>query len=160
MSHKNLLSIGMAESDGEGHGFFAQNRLVKVCAGLDGFTLSSESDKASILRALKESASSFPPEFISYQILPCLASALKFGGTSAATIVPLVLQFGKSVAPDDYGLVTAAPLVKLFVSADCGTRIALLDSLPDFAEKLDKKTVVDKIWPNLQTGFTDTVAVI
>ncbi|KAG2063069.1 hypothetical protein BDR04DRAFT_1146361 [Suillus decipiens] len=125
------------------------SRMEKGMDFLHKIDSSSESDKASILRALKESASSFPPEFISYQILPCLASALKFGGTSAATIVPLVLQFGKSVAPDDYGLVTAAPLVKLFVSADCGTRIALLDSLPDFAEKLDKKTVVDKIWPNL-----------
>lgn len=160
MSPKDLLNIGMAESDGEGHGFFVQNRLVKVCAGLDGFTLSSESDKASLLRTLKESASSFPPEFVSYRILPCLASALEFGGASAATIVPLVLQFGKNVAPDDYGSVIVAPLVKLFASADRGTRIALLDSLPDFAEKLDKKTVVDKIWPNLQTGFTDTVAVI
>ncbi|KAG2142740.1 uncharacterized protein EDB93DRAFT_601216 [Suillus bovinus] len=160
MSPKTLLDIGMAESDGEGHGFFVHNRLVKVCAGLDGFTLSSESDKASLLRTLKESASSFPPEFISYRILPCLASALEFGGASAATIVPLVLQFGKNVAPDDYSSIIVAPLVKLFASADRGTRIALLDSLPDFAEKLDKKTVVDKIWPNLQTGFTDTVAVI
>jgi SCY1-like protein 1 len=50
MSPKILLDIGMAESDGEGHGFFVNNRLVKVCAGLDGFTLSSESDKASLLR--------------------------------------------------------------------------------------------------------------
>ncbi|KAG2091950.1 uncharacterized protein F5147DRAFT_722621 [Suillus discolor] len=160
MSPKNLLDIGMAESGGEGHGFFVHNRLVKVCAGLDGFTLSSESDKASLLRTLKESASSFPPEFVSYRILPCLASALEFGGASAATIVPLVLQFGKNVAPDDYGSVVVAPLVKLFASADRGTRIALLDSLPEFVEKLDKKTVVDKIWPNLQTGFTDTVAII
>ncbi|KAG1766920.1 hypothetical protein EV702DRAFT_1148475 [Suillus placidus] len=160
LSPKNLLDIGMAESDGEGHGFFVHNRLVKVCAGLDGFTLSSESDKASLLRTLKESASSFPPEFISYRILPCLTSALEFGGASAAIIVPLILQFGKNVAPDNYGSVIVAPLVKLFASADRGTRIALLDSLPDFAEKLDKKTIVDKIWPNLQTGFTDTVAVI
>ncbi|KAG2029291.1 hypothetical protein BDR03DRAFT_1046544, partial [Suillus americanus] len=40
-------------------------------------------------------------------------------------------------------------LVKLFASANCRIRIALLDNLPDFAEKLDKKTVVDKIWPIL-----------
>lgn len=160
MSPKNILDTGMAESGGEGHGFFVHNRLVKVCAGLDGFTLSSESDKASLLRTLKESASSFPPEFVSYRILPCLASALEFGGASAAIIVPLVLQFGKNVAPDDYGSVVVVPLVKLFASADRGTRIALLDSLPEFVEKLDKKTVVDKIWPNLQTGFTDTVAII
>jgi SCY1-like protein 1 len=101
------------------------------------------------ISTLKESASSFPPEFVSYRILPCLASALEFGGASAATIVPLVLQFGKNVAPDDYGSIIVAPLVKLFASTDRGTRIALLDNLSDFAEKLDKKTVVDKIWPTL-----------
>jgi SCY1-like protein 1 len=101
------------------------------------------------ISTLKESASSFPPEFVSYRILPCLASALEFGGASAATIVPLVLQFGKNVAPDDYGSIIVAPLVKLFASTDRGTRIALLDNLSNFAEKLDKKTVVDKIWPNL-----------
>jgi hypothetical protein len=55
----------------------------------------------------------------------------------------------RTVTPNDYGSIIVAPLVKLFASADRGTRIALLDSLPDFAEKLDKKTVVDKIWPNL-----------
>ena len=102
---------------------------------------------------LKESGSSFPPEFVSYCVLPCLASAFEFGGASAATIVPLILQFGKNVAPDDCGSIIVAPLVKLFASADRGTRIALLDSLPDFAEKLDKKTVVDKIWPNLVCVF-------
>ncbi|KAG1853067.1 hypothetical protein F4604DRAFT_1591656, partial [Suillus subluteus] len=161
MSFKNLLDIGMAESDGEGHGVVVHNRLVKVCDGLDGFTLSSESDKASLLhRTLKESAYSFPPGFVSYRILPCLASAPGFGSASVATIVPLVLQFGKNIAPDDYGSVVVAPPVKLLASADCGTRIAFLDNLPDFAEKLDEKIVVDKIWPNLQTGFTDTVSVI
>ncbi|KAG1891857.1 uncharacterized protein F5891DRAFT_1209860 [Suillus fuscotomentosus] len=151
MSHQNLPDIGMAESDGEEYGFFAHNRLVKVCAGLDGFTLSSESDKASLLRTLKESASSFPPKFVSYRVLQCLASAFEFGA-SAPTIVPLVLRFGKNVASDNYGSVVVAPLVTLFTSADRGTRIALLDSLPEFVEKLDKKTVVDKIWLSHHLG--------
>lgn len=38
--------------------------------------------------------------------------------------------------------------------------MALLDALPEYADKLDNKAVADKIWPHLQTGFTDTVAVI
>ncbi|KAG1744179.1 hypothetical protein EDD22DRAFT_919830 [Suillus occidentalis] len=67
-----------------------------VCAGLDGFTQSSEYDKASLLRMLKESGSLFPPEFVSYCVLPCLTSTLELGGASAATIVPLVLQFGQN----------------------------------------------------------------
>lgn len=41
------------------------------------------------------------------------------------------------------------PVVKLFESPDRGTRMALLEALPEFADKLDKKMVVDKVWPNL-----------
>ncbi|KAG1731298.1 hypothetical protein EDB19DRAFT_1831780 [Suillus lakei] len=121
MSPKYLLDIGMAESDGEGHEFFVNNQLIKVWAGLDGFTL----------------------------IRRCLSSKPSFLPSS---------NLGR--APDDYGLIIVTPLAKLFASADRGTRIVLLDSLPDFTEKLDKETVVNKIWPNLQTGFTDTVTVI
>ncbi len=100
-------------------------------------------------RMLKESASSLPPEFASYRVLPSLASALEFGGASATAILPLVLQLGKNVAPQDYSSVILVHLIKLFASPDRGTRMALLDHLPEYADKLDKKTVVDKIWTNL-----------
>ena len=38
--------------------------------------------------------------------------------------------------------------------------MALLDSLGEYVDKLDQKVVVNDVWPNLQTGFSDTVAVI
>ncbi|KAF7428465.1 hypothetical protein PC9H_007689 [Pleurotus ostreatus] len=155
MTPKHFLDIGMAET-----GFFATNRLVKVCLGLDNFALSSEAEKSTLLRTLKESASSFPTEFASFRVLPSLVSALEYGGASAATILPLVLKFGENVASEEYPKVILTPLVKLFASPDRGTRMALLDHLPEYAERLDKKMVNDQIWPNLQTGFSDTVAVI
>ncbi|KAJ3559364.1 hypothetical protein NM688_g390 [Phlebia brevispora] len=160
LTPKHFLEIGMAETAGEGSGFFANNRLVKVCAGLDNFNIAGEADKNNLLKVLKESASSLPPEFASFRVLPALASALEFGGASAAQLLPLVLQLGKNVAPQDYSSVIMVHLVKLFASPDRGTRMALLDHLSEFADKLDKKTVTEKIWPNLQTGFTDTVAII
>ncbi|EPS93604.1 hypothetical protein FOMPIDRAFT_1153884, partial [Fomitopsis schrenkii] len=83
LTPKNFLELGMAEVTGESSGFFANNRLVKVCAGLDNLSLGSESEKASLLKTLKESASSFPTEFASYKVLPSLVSALQFGGASA-----------------------------------------------------------------------------
>lgn len=98
---------------------------------------------------LKESASSFPLEFASFRILPSLVTALEYGGASAATIVPLVLQFGKNVPQDEYMNIILGPLVRLFASPDRGTRMALLDNLAEYADKLDKKIVVDKVWPNL-----------
>ena len=38
--------------------------------------------------------------------------------------------------------------------------MALLDSLGEYVDKLDKKVVVNDVWPNFQTGFSDTVAII
>ncbi|EIW82556.1 ARM repeat-containing protein [Coniophora puteana RWD-64-598 SS2] len=160
MSPKTFLDIGMSQATADGAGFFSDNRLVKVCAGLDNFSLASEAEKTALLRNLKESADSFPTEFVSFRVLPSLVSALEFGGASAAAIVPVVLQFGKTLSGDDYTTTVAGPLVKLYASPDRGTRMALLDNLGEYAEKLDKKTVSDKIWPHLQTGFSDTIAVI
>ncbi|KAF8893945.1 hypothetical protein BD779DRAFT_1753347 [Infundibulicybe gibba] len=142
-----FLELGMTDT-----GFFANNRLVKVCLGLDNFALGSEADKNTLLRNLKESATSFPPEFTSHRVLPSLVSALEFGGASAATILPLVLQFGGNVSSDDYPNVIIAPLIKY--------KNGLLEHLPEYAEKLDKKTVSEKVFPHLQTGFSDTVAVV
>ncbi|KAJ7647578.1 armadillo-type protein [Roridomyces roridus] len=155
LTAKGFLAIGLADT-----GFFANNRLVKVCLGLDNFALSSESEKNMLLRTLNDSANSFPPEFASFRVLPSLVSALEFGGASAATILPLVIRFGKNVSPEDYPTVILGPLVKLFASPDRGTRMALLDHLPEYVEKLDKKTMDTKVFPHLQTGFSDTVAVI
>lgn len=98
---------------------------------------------------LKESASSFPLEFASFRVLPSLLIGLEYGGASAPTIVPLVLEFGKNVSQDEYINIILGPLIRLFSSPDRGTRMALLDNLSEYVDKLDKKVVVDKIWPNL-----------
>jgi SCY1-like protein 1 len=160
----------MGKSPGETTAFFARNQLVKVCAGLDNFNLESDAEKASFLRfvpndthgtcfynydrVLKESASSFPPEFSSFKILPSLIQVLEFGGASAAAIVPLVLQLSENISPEDYPSVVLTPLIKLFSSPDRGIRLALLDDLSKYADRLDKKIVVDKIWPHLVRFFT------
>ena len=100
-------------------------------------------------RNLKESARSFPPEFASHRVLPSLLSALEFGGASAAAILPLVLQFGANTSPEEYTKVVLAPIIKLYVSPDRGTRMALLEHLPEYVDKLDKKAVSEKIFPHL-----------
>lgn len=48
----------MSQTAGEGSGFFASNRLVKVCAGLDGFNVASEGEKASLLKLVPDYCSS------------------------------------------------------------------------------------------------------
>ena len=82
-------------------------------------------------------------------MLPSLLSALEFGGASAATIIPLILRFGENVAPDEYPKLILSPIIKLFASPDRGTRVALLEHLPEYVDKLDKKAVSEKIFPHL-----------
>jgi SCY1-like protein 1 len=52
MSVKAFLEVGMVETMAakEGGGFFVNNRLVKVCSGLDNFALGSEVEKTTLLR--------------------------------------------------------------------------------------------------------------
>jgi SCY1-like protein 1 len=56
---------------------------------------------------------------------------------------------GKDLPADEYTATIIGPVVNLFATPDRGTRMALLDGLPEFADKLDKNTVVNKVWPHL-----------
>ncbi|KAH8997699.1 armadillo-type protein [Lactarius hatsudake] len=157
-----LLDVGMAESLGESGGFFGGNRLFKICEGLGNFGLMTDGERATLLRMIKDVTPTLPPTFSTRLILPALLNSLSLTTmtTSAPSIVPLVVQLGSYVLPDEYKTFVLEPLVKLFSNPDRGTRMALLDALPEFADKLDKQMVSDKIWPNLQTGFTDTIPVL
>ena len=191
LSPKSFLEAGTG-AKGDGSAFFTNNTLVQICSGLDGFALASEAEKMTLLRyelafqvvvprltdhvrSLKDSTSSFPPEFASQRVLPSLMSALDFGGASATILLPLVLQLGKNLSPAEQTTAVVTPIVKLYASTDRGIRMSLLDTLPEYADKLETRMVVDKVWPHLvssnnysathihpcqQTGFTDTVAII
>ena len=100
-------------------------------------------------RMLNDSLGSFPSELAIYRVLPSIVSAIEYGGASAATIVPLIVKIGKDVSQEEYNNTILAPIVKLFASPDRGIRMALLDNLPEYTDKLDKKTVDGKIFPNL-----------
>lgn len=150
-----FLNLGIAPGS-----FFADNPLFRICEALEGFTLSNDAEKNTLLRTIKDSTASFPPEFTQHKVLPVLLTSLGHGGTSASAILPVVLALGKDLPPSDYTANIVGPVVNLFANPDRGTRMALLDGLPEFADKLDKNTVVNKVWPHLQTGFGDTVAVI
>ena len=74
---------------------------------------------------------------------------------SASTLLPLVLLYGANVSPVDIQKVILGPIVKLYASPDRGTRIALLDHLPEYVDKLDKKAVSEKIFPHLVSPSFD-----
>ncbi|KAN0064491.1 Nuclear aminoacylation-dependent tRNA export pathway component [Thecaphora frezii] len=167
---KNRMTVEKVVDAGEAEGgFFKENTLVKVARGLDGFLLASENEKAAIIRLLREKPDSFNPEFLTYKVLPALVGALSHAppaGTvpsaslQASTLLPLVLRLAQPLSKDEWSTSMVPPLLKAYTSPDRSTRMALLDNLPLYADRMDNKVVVDKVWPNLITGFNDSVAVI
>ncbi|KAJ9095595.1 hypothetical protein QFC21_005466 [Naganishia friedmannii] len=142
-------------------GFWAGNNLVELVDALAGFELASEGEKAGLLRRIKESIPSLPPQFLTSKILPSLLHSLSLPSAPSSAILPLVLAIGKDITDDQrYKELVLEPVVRLFASPDRGTRMALLDGLAEYGDRLEKGMVNDKIWPHLITGFADTVAVI
>ncbi|ORX40692.1 armadillo-type protein [Kockovaella imperatae] len=159
---RTRLSTSAFVSDPAALSFWSNNPLANLVQGLDGFELKSEGDKLSLLRSVKDAASAgeIPQPFLLYKVLPSLLHSLSLPTAPSGAMLPLVLELGKLVSPADYGKLVLDPVVKLYASPDRGTRMALLDGLGEYGPKLDQRTVVDKVWPHLITGFADTVPVI
>lgn len=102
-------------------------------------------------RTIKDAAPTLPSTFATHLVLPTLLTSLTHTtmSVSAPSIIPLVIQLGTYVSSDEYRGLVLDPIVKLFANPDRGTRMALLDVLPEFADKLDKQTVSEKVWPYL-----------
>ena len=132
-------------------GFWANNPLAILVEGLDGFELRSDGEKLALLRTIKDAASAgtVPPPFMTHRVLPSLLHSLSLPSAPSSAMLPLVLELGKHVPPSDYTKVVLDPVVKLYTSPDRGTRMALLDGLGEYADKMDAKTVQDRVWPHL-----------
>ena len=141
-------------------GYWQGNNLIELVDSLEGFELAGEADKISLLRRIRESVDSLPPPFLISKILPSLLHSLSLPSAPASHILPLVLSIGKNVPPHRYTATVLDPVVRLYASPDRGTRMALLEGLTEYGDKLEKNVASDKVWPHLITGFADTVAVI
>jgi SCY1-like protein 1 len=132
-------------------GFWSDNPLVSLVESLDGFELASEGDKLGILRTIKDAAVSggLPAPFLLYRVLPSLLHSISLPTAPSGAMLPLVLDLGKLVPPGEYAKMVLDPVIKLYASTDRGTRMALLDGLGEYADKLDQRTVSDRIWPHM-----------
>lgn len=132
-------------------GFWASNPLASLVETLEGFELKSEGEKLGVLRTIKDSAAqgSIPQPFLLYKVLPSLLHSLSLPTAPSGAMLPLVLELGKLVPLAEYGKLVLEPVVRLYASPDRGTRMALLDGLGEYADKLDQRMTVEKVWPHL-----------
>lgn len=141
-------------SESAGGGWWPSNRLVKLSAALEGFSLASESERAGLIRTLKEvdakaaGTPSLPDEFLKYKVLPSLVRAFEFGG-GGPTLLPLILSLAESLPEKEYTASIIQPLIRMFATPDRAMRMALLEGLDKFADKLTNKDVTERVWPHL-----------
>jgi SCY1-like protein 1 len=144
-----FLELGMGSSGG----WWPSNRLVKLSTALAGFSLASESERAGLIRTLQEvdgkkGSQAIPSEFLRYNVLPSLVRAFEFGGGGPA-LLPLILSLAASLSEKEYSASIIQPLIRMFATPDRAMRMALLEGLDKFADKLTSKEVTEKIWPHL-----------
>ena len=154
-----FLDLGLG-SESAGGGWWPSNRLVKLSSALEGFALASESERASLVRELRTvEKQALPDEFLKYKVLPSLVKAFEFGG-GGPQMLPLILGLAKDLSEKEYQNSVLQPLIRMFATPDRATRMALLEGLDKFADKLTTKDVVERVWPHLMTGFGDVVPII
>lgn len=148
---RTRLSTTSLVAEAASAGFWSGNPLVALVSALDGFELRSEGEKLAVLRTIREAAEKeeLPRDFMMYKVLPMLLHSISLPTAPSGAMLPLVLELGKNVPQQEYAKMILDPVVRLYQSPDRGTRMALLDGLPEYADRLDQRTVSDKIWPHL-----------
>ncbi|GAA6006307.1 hypothetical protein JCM10207_000598 [Rhodosporidiobolus poonsookiae] len=173
MKTSAFLEAGQHPSEG----WWPSNRLVRLSAALEGFALATENERAATLRTLKAISAGaagartdpLPQGFLKHKVLPSLVHTFEFGGGggAAAQLLPVILDLaqpacGDAEAQDDkeYQREVIGPVVRMYATPDRAVRMALLENLEKYVEKVSSKDVVEKMWPHLLTGFGDVVPVI
>ncbi|GAA5949077.1 hypothetical protein JCM10213_007084 [Rhodosporidiobolus nylandii] len=163
-----FLALGQHPAEG----WWPQNRLVKLAAALEGFALASENEKAGLIRTLKAISAGaasaktdpLPSGFLKYKVLPSLVHSFEFGGgAGAAQLLPVILGLaggGEGMDEKEYQRDVVQPIVRMYATPDRAVRMALLENLERYIDKVGAKDVVERVWPHLLTGFGDVVPVI
>ncbi|GAA6047618.1 hypothetical protein JCM3770_001591 [Rhodotorula araucariae] len=154
-----------------GEGWWPSNRLVKLSMALEGFALASEDERTALIRTLRAISSGaanaktapLPAGFLKHTVLPSLVHTFEFSGGSggAPLLLPVILDLAHDGLDEKaYDRAVLQPVVRAFATPDRAMRMALLEHLDKYAERLSAKDVNERVWPHLQTGFGDVVPVI
>ena len=101
----------------------------------------------------------FPEEFFKVKVLPELLKAVEFGGGGAKAF-GLVMKISTKLSDDEYDSQVTPVVVRLFSNPDRALRVCLLDNLPLMIDHLSQRTVSDKIFPQMVTGFGDLAPIV
>lgn len=138
---------------------FLNNQLVSVVNFLENLAVKESVEKDTFFRKLSSVLPSLPGPVAQRKILPMLASALEFGGAPAVGLTS-ILQIGEGMDETEFAERVIPCISKLFASNDRSIRRGLLENIDKFAAHLSQTLVETEVYPNLQSGFTDSNAYI
>lgn len=75
-------------------------------------------------------------------------------------VFSVVLKIGEKLSDEEWESTITPCIVRLFAVPDRATRVFLLDNLPRMIAHLSNKTVNDKIFPEMMTGFSDVAPIV
>ncbi|KAI6907606.1 ARM repeat-containing protein [Hortaea werneckii] len=155
------LSVGHFLEQGTRSGSFFDTPLIQLSDGIENLGLKSEAEKDTFLTELERVAESddFPEDFFKVKVLPELLKAVEFGGGGPKSF-GLVMRISTKLSEEEYEAQITPVIVRLFASPDRALRVCLLDNLPLMIDHLNQKTVTDKIFPQMVTGFGDLAPVV
>lgn len=93
------------------------------------------------------------------KILPELLKSVEFGG-GGPKVFAVIMKIAQKLDDADFEARVTPVIVRLFASPDRAIRVCLLDNLPLMIDRLSQRTVNDKIYPQLITGFSDVAPLI
>lgn len=140
-------------------GSYFTNDFIEFNVFLENISIKEQREKEVFFNQLDNSIDSFPPEFATHKILPELIKAFEFG-SGGAKALNAILKIGQHLDSEQYAKMLVEPIVRMFASPDRAIRISLLENMPKFIDHIPNKTVTNQVFPNVATGFTDTVPII
>eukprot|EP00158_Paraphelidium_tribonemae_P007512 Partr_v1_DN28276_c0_g1_i2_m75984 putative SCY1-like 1 (S. cerevisiae) len=145
----DLLQAGTSPN-----GFF-NNDFIQTALFLENIAVREDTEKIRFFKNIAALTEMFPANFSKYKVLPVLMNALEFG-SAGPKILSTILKLGAAHYSENEYVDKILPFIgRLFAIPDRNTRVSLLENLPSFADKLDKKTASETIFPQMVNGFND-----
>jgi len=153
---KSRLNPKNFQEDCKKTGQYFDNDFVRANLFLQEIQIKDISEQKEFFQSLNKSLDSFPVQFSIHKILPELLKAFQFGAAGSSVLGPL-FKIGKLLEANEYQKKIVPCVVKLFSSNDRATRIQLLQQMDNFVHHLQPAIVNDQVFPNVATGFGDTL---
>ncbi|KAK7207817.1 armadillo-type protein [Myxozyma melibiosi] len=158
-SVKQLIDVGKEDSKVTPGGGFFRTDMIHLSENVDNLNVQNESERDAFVRDFNRVKSKFPPNYLRLKVLPQIVSCIEFG-SGGPKLFLLMLDIAQNMEQEEFQTTVTPTIVKLYSSPDRTVRIALLENLPKYIEKVPNKIINDKIFPEVLTGFSDLAPAI